>query len=152
MLAWHPVVSEEIGGRWEQFYDCFLPVTARKWCPTTGSRPTRRFIRRKLILGMFLYWWIPSSVWDLVKASCLIWYSLCLSKGRNAFGRLQVEAPWACDCELTLYLCQIPMDQPTPTSSMGAEPPLDVIINVTAWANHSWPGLIHSFLPHTFRF
>ena len=30
MHMWHPVAPEEIGGRWEQFHDCFLPETTRK--------------------------------------------------------------------------------------------------------------------------
>jgi hypothetical protein len=51
----HPVAPEENGGRWEQFHDCFVPVTARKWCPQEGSCPTRRFLRKKLILGIFLF-------------------------------------------------------------------------------------------------
>jgi len=37
--------------------------------PRAGSCPTRRFLRRKLILGIFLYWGTPSSVWDLVRSS-----------------------------------------------------------------------------------
>jgi hypothetical protein len=28
-----PVAPEEIGGRWEQFHDCLIPETTRKWCP-----------------------------------------------------------------------------------------------------------------------
>jgi hypothetical protein len=37
------VAREEICGRWEQFNDSFLPVTARKWCPT------KRFLSHKKV-------------------------------------------------------------------------------------------------------
>jgi hypothetical protein len=51
------MAPEKIGGRWEQFHDCFFPVTGRNGVPPGGSFSTRRFLslRRKLIMGMFLY-------------------------------------------------------------------------------------------------
>ena len=80
--------------------------------PRAESCLTRRFLRRKLILGIFLYWGTPPSVWDLVISSTsydfLILPLLVQSEVKKAFGRFQLEAPRAYKCKQILGLCYSP--------------------------------------------
>jgi len=69
MHMWCPVAPEEIGSRWEQFHDCHFPETTRKWCLMSWIISYKKLPHKELILGMFLYWGIHSSVWDLVRSS-----------------------------------------------------------------------------------
>jgi hypothetical protein len=48
------VAPEEIGGRWEQFNDCFLPVTAKKWCPIRRVMFHKKVPEKEAYLGNFL--------------------------------------------------------------------------------------------------
>jgi hypothetical protein len=54
---YHPVAPEEMGGRWEQFHDCFLPVTAREWCPTRRVLSHKKFPQKEAYLGNDLILW-----------------------------------------------------------------------------------------------
>ena len=54
MHMWHPVAPEEIGGRWEQFHDCFLSETTRKWCPTSRIMSHKKVPQKEAYLGNIL--------------------------------------------------------------------------------------------------
>jgi hypothetical protein len=45
------VAPDEIGCWWEQFHDCFLPVTARKWCPTRMVLSHEKVPEKEAYLG-----------------------------------------------------------------------------------------------------
>jgi hypothetical protein len=48
------VAPEEIGGRYEQFHDCFLPVSARKLCPTRRVLSHKKVPEKEAYLGNVL--------------------------------------------------------------------------------------------------
>jgi hypothetical protein len=45
------VAPEEIGGSWEPFHDCFLAVTARKWCPPRRVLSHKKVPEEEAYLG-----------------------------------------------------------------------------------------------------
>ena len=72
-----PVAPEEIGGRREQFHDCFLPITARKWCSTRKVMSHKKFPTEE-----FLPWYgILSEVVCLITFDTSFVY--CLYKGKE---------------------------------------------------------------------
>jgi len=111
MHACHLVAPEVFGDRWEQFHDCFPPVTTRKWCPTKRVMSHKKVPQKKLTLGMFLYWRTPSSVWSSCQKRYVLAFLILplLCKGRKTVGRFQVEAPRAYACKLILGLYHLPM-------------------------------------------
>jgi hypothetical protein len=48
------MAPEEIGGRWEQFHDCFPLVTTRKWCPTSRVMSHKKVPQKEAYLGNVL--------------------------------------------------------------------------------------------------
>jgi hypothetical protein len=74
MHVWHPVSPEEIGCRWEQFHDCFLPATARKWCPWWRVLSHKTVPQKGAYLGNVLI--LRNSF--LSMRSCQKCYILCL--------------------------------------------------------------------------
>ncbi len=103
------VAPVEIGGRWEQFQECFLLITASKWCPTGRVMSQKRFPEKVAYLGNIFV--LRNSC--LSMGSCQKLYILCLfntsfvyTKERKTCGRFEVKAPRAYACMLILGLCQ----------------------------------------------
>ena len=62
----HPVAPEEIGGRWEQFHDCFYPVTVREWCLTRRDLTHKKVPEKEAYLGH-----------DLIPRNCFLSMGSC---------------------------------------------------------------------------
>jgi hypothetical protein len=109
MHMWLPVAPEEIGGRWEQLHGCFLPVTARKWCPTRRVLSHKKVPQKEAHIGNVLI--LRNSL--LSMGSCQRLYTLwlfdtsfvCTKEGRPLWASRWKQA-YA--CKLIFGLCHSP--------------------------------------------
>ena len=58
------MAPEEIGGRWEQFHDCFHVITAIMWCRTRRVLSHKKVPEKEAYLGDVLIL-RNVSVWEL---------------------------------------------------------------------------------------
>jgi hypothetical protein len=130
MHMWHPVASEEIGSRCEQFCVCYFPQLPTKYVPQEVSLEeiiSWVFFTDKLHLtGMGCFsevFWEENIFLDIVswkqyivswkqyivswkQSSCDLCTSFAWCRVKRTIGRFQLEAPRAYQCKQILGLCQ----------------------------------------------
>ncbi len=101
---------------WEQFHDCHLLLTARRYSPWEGfwdKSISWVFLSEKFTLtgiGCFSeVFWEENLFLDIVsqkQLSCDFCTSSACCEVKETFGRFQLEAPWAYKCKQILGLLQ----------------------------------------------
>ena len=111
MPMWHPVAHEEIGGRWEQFHDCFLSETTRRWCPMSRIMSHKKVSQKEAYLGnvhILRNSFLSIGSCQKLDVSWRFDASFACCKVKKTFGRFQLEAPRAYKCKQILGLCHLP--------------------------------------------